>query len=97
MGLRGGLLWTHGIAFIPWFPTGSGQSCREVLTGLRGTPCEPSKMRGLASASSPIMAAPSRDFRVDTQQKIVLLAASLLLPDEDYQALSRVPALAASR
>jgi pyridoxine 4-dehydrogenase len=86
------------IAFIPWFPLGAGKVAGEVLNRIAEAHHASPTQVALAwlLRRSPIMLPiPGTSSTEHLEQNVA--AASVRLSDEDYQALSRVPALAASR
>src|SRR6266567_2237176 len=88
----------NGIAFIPWFPLGAGKVAGEVLDRIAKTHGRSPTQVALAwlLRRSPIMLPiPGTSSVAHLEENVA--AASLRLTDEDYQMLSRVPALAASR
>jgi len=88
----------NGIAFIPWFPLGAGKVAGEVLSRIaeahRASPTQVA-LAWLLHRSPIMLPIPGTSSIEHLEQNVA--AASLRLADEDYQALSRVPALAASR
>ena len=88
----------NGIAFIPWFPLGAGKVAGEVLNRVaeahRASPTQIA-LAWLLHRSPIMLPIPGTSSIKHLEQNVA--AASLRLADEDYQALSRVPALAASR
>jgi aryl-alcohol dehydrogenase-like predicted oxidoreductase len=86
------------IAFIPWFPLGAGKVAGEVLNRIARTHSASPTQIALAWLlhRSPIMLPIPGTSSIEHLEQNVA-AASLRLTDEDYQALFRVPALAASR
>jgi aryl-alcohol dehydrogenase-like predicted oxidoreductase len=88
----------NGIAFIPWFPLGAGKVAGDVLSRIAQAHHASPTQIALAwlLRRSPIMLPIPGTSSVQHLEENVA-AASLRLPDEDYQKLSRVPALAASR
>jgi pyridoxine 4-dehydrogenase len=88
----------NGIAFIPWFPLGAGKVAGEVLNRIARTHSASPTQIALAWLlhRSPIMLPIPGTSSIEHLEQNVA-AASLSLTDEDYQALFRVPALAASR
>jgi aryl-alcohol dehydrogenase-like predicted oxidoreductase len=88
----------NGIAFIPWFPLGAGKVAGDVLSRIAQAHHAGPTQIALAwlLRRSPIMLPIPGTSSVQHLEENVA-AASLRLPDEDYQKLSRVPALAASR
>ena len=88
----------NGIAFVPWFPLGAGRVAGEVLDRIAKAHSASPTQIALAwlLRRSPIMLPIPGTSSIEHLQQNVA-AASLRLTDEDYQTLSRVPALAASR
>jgi pyridoxine 4-dehydrogenase len=88
----------NGIAFIPWFPLGAGKVAGEVLGRIAQERCSSPTQVALAwlLRRSPIMLPIPGTSSIEHLEQNVA-AASLRLTDEDYQALSGVPALVASR
>ena len=85
------------IAFIPWFPLGAGKVAGEVLNRIAHVHRVNPTQIALAwlLGRSPIMLPIPGTSSIEHLEENVA-AASLRLTDEDYQMLSRVPALAAS-
>jgi pyridoxine 4-dehydrogenase len=86
------------IAFIPWFPLGAGKVAGEVLDRIAQAHNASPTQIALAwlLRRSPIMLPiPGTSSIGHLDQNVA--AASLRLPDEDFQMLSRVPELVASR
>jgi pyridoxine 4-dehydrogenase len=88
----------NGIAFIPWFPLGAGKVAGEVLHRIAAAHQASPTQVALAwlLRRSPIMLPIPGTSSIEHLQQNVA-AGSLHLADEDYQALSRVPELVASR
>jgi aryl-alcohol dehydrogenase-like predicted oxidoreductase len=88
----------NGIAFIPWFPLGAGKVAGEVLNRIaqarRASPTQIALAWLLRR--SPIMLPIPGTSSVEHLEENVA-AASLRLTDEEYEKLSRVPALVATR
>jgi aryl-alcohol dehydrogenase-like predicted oxidoreductase len=86
------------IAFIPWFPLGAGKVAGEVLNRIAQTHNASPTQIALAwlLRRSPIMLPIPGTSSIEHLEQNVA-AASLRLPDEDFQIFSRVPELAASR
>src|SRR5689334_20113942 len=88
----------NGIAFIPWFPLGAGKVAGEVLNRIaqahRASPTQVA-LAWLLRRSPIMLPIPGTSSIGHLEQNVA--AASLRLTDEDYQMLSRVPALAATR
>jgi pyridoxine 4-dehydrogenase len=88
----------NGIAFVPWFPLGAGRVAGEVLDRIaKARSASPTQiaLAWLLRRSPIMLPIPGTSSIEHLQQNVA--AASLRLTDEDYQTLSRVPALAASR
>src|ERR1700688_2441431 len=88
----------NGIAFIPWFPLGAGKVAGEVLDRIALAHSASRTQIALAwlLRRSPIMLPIPGTSSIEALEQNVA-AASLLLTDEDYQTLSRVSELVASR
>jgi len=88
----------NGIAFIPWFPLGAGKVAGEVLGRIaqehRSSPTQVA-LAWLLRRSPIMLPIPGTSSIEHLEQNVA--AASLRLTEEDYQALSGVPALVASR
>jgi pyridoxine 4-dehydrogenase len=86
------------IAFIPWFPLGAGKVAGEVLDRIakahRASPTQIA-LAWLLRRSSIMLPIPGTSSIEHLEENVA--AASLRLADEDYQMLSRVPELVASR
>src|SRR6202162_6217050 len=89
---------SHGIAFIPWFPLGAGKVAGEVLNDIAQARHATPKQIALAwlLRRSPIMLPIPGTSSVEHLEEDVA-GASLRLTDEEYEKLSRVPAMAATR
>src|SRR5246127_1733144 len=89
---------SNGIAFIPWFPLGAGKVAGEVLNRIaqahRASPTQVA-LAWLLRRSPVMLPIPGTSSIEHLEQNVA--AASLCLTDEEYQALSRVPQLVASR
>src|SRR5438876_10142906 len=86
------------IAFIPWFPLGAGRVAGEVLDRIaqaHGASRTQIALAWLLKRSPVMLPIPGTSSVEHLEQNVS--AASVRLTDEDYQKLSRVPALAASR
>jgi aryl-alcohol dehydrogenase-like predicted oxidoreductase len=86
------------IAFIPWFPLGAGKVAGEVLNRIaRAHNASPTQiaLAWLLRRSPIMLPIPGTSSIEHLEQNVA--SSSLRLTDEDYQALSRVPALVASR
>jgi len=88
----------NGIAFIPWFPLGAGKVAGEVLNRVAQTHSASPTQIALAWLlhRSPIMLPIPGTSSVEHLEQNVA-AASLRLSEEEYERLSRVPAMAATR
>jgi pyridoxine 4-dehydrogenase len=88
----------NGIAFIPWFPLGAGKVAGEVLERIAEAHCASPTQIALAWLlhRSPIMLPIPGTSSIEHLQQNVA-AASLRITEEDYQTLSKVPELVASR
>jgi pyridoxine 4-dehydrogenase len=88
----------NGIAFIPWFPLGAGRVAGEVLGRIaqahHASPTQVA-LAWLLRRSSIMLPIPGTSSIEHLEQNVA--AASLRVTDEEYQMLSKVPALAASR
>src|SRR5437588_1274869 len=86
------------IAFIPWFPLGAGKVAGDVLNQIarahRASPTQVA-LAWLLRRSPMMLPIPGTSSIEHLEQNVA--AASLRLTDEDYQMLSRVPELVASR
>jgi aryl-alcohol dehydrogenase-like predicted oxidoreductase len=89
---------SNGIAFIPWFPLGAGRVAGDVLEGIARKRNAGPKQVALAwlLKRSPIMLPIPGTSSVEHLEENVR-AASLGLSSEEYEALSRVPQLIATR
>jgi len=88
----------NGIAFIPWYPLGAGKAAGEVLDRIaRAHSASPTQiaLAWLLHRSPIMLPIPGTSSIEHLEQNVA--AASLRLTDEDYQTLSRVPELVASR
>jgi pyridoxine 4-dehydrogenase len=88
----------NGIAFIPWFPLGAGRVAGQVLDRIAQAHHASPTQIALAwlLRRSPIMLPIPGTSSIEHLEQNVA-AGSLQLTDEDYQTLSKVPGLAASR
>jgi aryl-alcohol dehydrogenase-like predicted oxidoreductase len=88
----------NGIAFIPWFPLGAGRVAGQVLDQIARAHQAPQHQVAIAwlLKRSPIMLPIPGTSSVKHLEGNVA-AASLQLSDEEFQKLSRVPQLAATR
>jgi pyridoxine 4-dehydrogenase len=88
----------NGIAFIPWFPLGAGKVAGQVLgriaTAHQAGPTQIA-LAWLLRRSPIMLPIPGTSSIEHLEQNVT--AGSLRLTDEDYEALSKVPGLAASR
>jgi aryl-alcohol dehydrogenase-like predicted oxidoreductase len=88
----------NAIAFIPWFPLGAGRVAGEVLNRIaQAHSASPTQiaLAWLLHRSPNMLPIPGTSSIEHLQQNVA--AASLRLTEEDYQTLSRVPELVASR
>jgi pyridoxine 4-dehydrogenase len=89
---------SNGIAFIPWFPLGAGKVAGDVLNQIaqahRASPTQVA-LAWLLRRSPRMLPIPGTSSIEHLEQNVA--AASLRLAEEDYQRLSRVPELVASR
>src|SRR2546428_513181 len=89
---------SNGIAFIPWFPLGAGKVAGDVLNqiaqALRASPTQVA-LAWLLRRSPMMLPIPGTSSIEHLEQNVA--AASLCLAEEDYEKLSRVPELVASR
>jgi len=88
----------NAIAFIPWFPLGAGKVAGEVLDRIaRAHSASPTQiaLAWLLHRSPMMLPIPGTSSIEHLEQNVA--AASLRLIGEDYQTLSRVPELVASR
>jgi pyridoxine 4-dehydrogenase len=88
----------NGIAFIPWFPLGSGrvagQTLEQVARARQATPHQ-AALAWLFKRSPIMLPIPGTSSVQHLEENIA--AASLKLSDEEFQRLSRAPQLAATR
>jgi len=88
----------NGIAFIPWFPLGAGRVAGEVLNRIaqahHASPTQVA-LAWLLRRSPNVLPIPGTSSIAHLEENVA--AVSVRLTDDDYQKLSRVPALAASR
>jgi pyridoxine 4-dehydrogenase len=86
------------IAFIPWFPLAAGKVAGDVLNQIaqahRASPAQVA-LAWLLRRSPRMLPIPGTSSIEHLEQNVAV--ASLRLTDEDYQVLSRVPELVASR
>src|SRR6202043_3921988 len=87
----------NGIAFIPWFPLGAGKVAGEVLHRIADAHQASPTQIALAWLlhRSPIMLPIPGTSSIEHLEQNVA-AASLRLSEEEYEKLSRVPAMAAT-
>jgi len=88
----------NGIAFIPWFPLGAGKVAGEVLNRIAQAHNAGPTQVALAWLlhRSPIMLPIPGTSSIEHLEQNVA-AASLRLSEEEYEKLSRVPAMAATK
>jgi aryl-alcohol dehydrogenase-like predicted oxidoreductase len=88
----------HGIAFIPWFPLGAGKVAGDVLNQIaqahRASPTQVA-LAWLLRRAPIMLPIPGTSSIEHLAQNVA--ASSLRLADEEYEKLSRVPELVASR
>jgi pyridoxine 4-dehydrogenase len=88
----------NGIAFIPWFPLGAGKVAGEVLNRIaqahKASPTQVA-LAWLLHRSPIMLPIPGTSSIEHLEQNVA--AASLRLSEEEYDRLSRVPAMAATR
>jgi pyridoxine 4-dehydrogenase len=88
----------NGIAFVPWFPLGAGKVAGDVLNRIaqahRASPTQVA-LAWLLRRSPMMLPIPGTSSIEHLEENVA--AASVRLTDEDYQILSQVPALVASR
>jgi pyridoxine 4-dehydrogenase len=88
----------NGIAFIPWFPLGAGKVAGEVLNRVaQARNASPTQiaLAWLLHRSPTLLPIPGTSSVEHLEQNVA--AASLRLSEEEYEKLSRVPAMAATR
>jgi len=88
----------NGIAFIPWFPLGAGKVAGEVLNRIaQAHHASPTKvaLAWLLRRSPMMLPIPGTSSIEHLEENVA--ASSVRLTDEDYQILSQVPELVASR
>ncbi len=88
----------NGIAFIPWFPLGAGRVAGEVLDRIaqaHGASRTQIALAWLLRRSPVMLPIPGTSSVEHLEQNVA--SASLRLAEEDYEKLSRVPKLVASR
>jgi len=88
----------NGIAFIPWFPLGAGKVAGEVLNRIaqahNASPTQVA-LAWLLHRSTIMLPIPGTSSTEHLEQNVA--AVSLRLSEEEYEKLSRVPAMAATR
>ena len=88
----------NGIAFIPWFPLGASKVAGEVLNRIaqahNASPTQVA-LAWLLHRSPMMLPIPGTSSIEHLEQNVA--AASLRLSEEEYEKLSRVPAMAATR
>ncbi len=88
----------NGIAFIPWFPLGAGKVAGDVLNQIaqahRASPTQVA-LAWLLRRSPIMLPIPGTSSIEHLEENVA--ATSVRLTDEDYQMLSKVPELVASR
>ena len=88
----------NGIAFIPWFPLGAGrvagQTLDQIARSHQATPHQVA-IAWLLKRSPIILPIPGTSSVKHLEENVA--AASLQMNDDEYQTLSRVPQLAATR
>jgi pyridoxine 4-dehydrogenase len=88
----------NGIAFIPWFPLGAGKVAGEVLNRIaqahNASPTQVA-LAWLLHRSPIMLPIPGTSSIEHLEQNVA--ATSLRLSEEEYERLSRVPAMAATR
>jgi len=88
----------NGIAFIPWFPLGAGRVAGDVLEGIarkRNAGPKQVALAWLLKRSPNMLPIPGTSSVEHLEENV--RAASLGLSTEEYEALSRVPQLIATR
>ena len=88
----------NGIAFIPWFPLGAGKVAGEVLNRIaQARNASPTQiaLAWLLHRSPIMLPIPGTSSIEHLEQNVA--ATSLRLSEEEYERLSRVPAMAATR
>src|SRR3989440_2888955 len=88
----------NGIAFIPWFPLGAGRVAGQILDQIaraRQATQHQVAIAWLLKRSPIILPIPGTSSVKHLEENVA--AAALQLSDEEYQKLSRVPQLAATR
>jgi pyridoxine 4-dehydrogenase len=88
----------NGIAFIPWFPLGAGRVAGQILDQTARAHQATSHQVALAwllKRSAMMLPIPGTSSVTHLEENVA--GASLRLTDQEYEALSRVPHLAATR
>ena len=88
----------NGIAFIPWYPLGAGKVAGEVLNRIaqsRNVSPTQVALAWLLHRSPIILPIPGTSSTEHLEQNVA--AASLRLSEEEYEKLSQLPAMAATR
>jgi aryl-alcohol dehydrogenase-like predicted oxidoreductase len=88
----------YGIAFIPWYPLSAGKVAGEVLNRIaQARNASPTQiaLAWLLHRSPIMLPIPGTSSIEHLEQNVA--AASLRLSEEEYEKLSRVPAMAATR
>ena len=88
----------NGIAFIPWYPLSAGKVAGEVLNRIvQARNASPTQiaLAWLLHRSPIMLPIPGTSSIEHLEQNVA--AASLRLSEEEYEKLSRVPAMAATR
>jgi pyridoxine 4-dehydrogenase len=88
----------NGIAFIPWYPLSAGKVAGEVLNRIvqaRNASSTQIALAWLLHRSPTMLPIPGTSSIEHLEQNVA--AASLRLSEEEYEKLSRVPAMAATR
>ncbi len=89
---------SNGIAFIPWFPLGAGKVAGDVLNQIaqahRASPTQVA-LAWLLRRSPIMLPIPGTSSIEHLEENVA--ATSVRLTDEDFQMLSKVPELVASR
>src|SRR6202051_1090596 len=89
---------SNGIAFIPWFPLGAGKVAGEVLHRIaqaHGASPTQIALAWLLQRSPIMLPIPGTSSVEHLEQNVA--TSSLRLSEEEYERLSRVPAMAATR
>src|SRR3984957_1133318 len=88
----------NGIGFVPWYPLGAGKVAGEVLNRIaKARNASPTQiaLAWLLHRSPIMLPIPGTSSVEHLEQNVA--AASLRLSEEEYERLSRVPAMAATR